>query len=497
MDEPNTTVDIAILGAGFSGLGMAIRLRQEGIEDFVVLERHDEVGGTWWANTYPGCACDVPSHLYSFSFAPNPDWSQTYSPQPEIRAYLQRCAREHDLYRSIRLGTTVAEAEWDDAAGRWTLRTSDGPVSARVLIAGMGPLTEPKIPELPGLERFEGKVFHSARWDHDHDLTGARVASVGTGASAIQFVPAIQPKVAKLHVFQRTPPWVMPHPNRGITRLERRLYRRLPALQKLNRAGVYAGRELFVLGFVKNPKRMKVAEAIARRHMRSQIADRELLERVTPGYTIGCKRILPSNDWYPALGKANVELVSGGIGEVRERSIVCADGSEREVDTIIFGTGFQVTDMPIGHWVRGRGGRKLIDAWDGSPRAHLGSTIAGFPNLFVLLGPNTGLGHSSMVYMIESQIAHVLDALRVMRGRGAAVAEVKPEVQAAYNSELDAKMENTVWSTGCASWYIDASGRNATLWPDWTWRFRRRARRFDPAQHELRAARPARAEVAA
>jgi cation diffusion facilitator CzcD-associated flavoprotein CzcO len=242
---------------------------------------------------------------------------------------------------------------------------------------------------------------------------------------------------------------------------------------------------------------MKVAEAIARRHMRAQIPDRALRKRVTPDYTIGCKRILPSNDWYPALRKPNVELVTSGISEVRERSVVSEDGTEREVDTLIFGTGFQVTDMPIGHWVRGRGGRKLIDAWDGSPRAHLGSTIAGFPNLFVLLGPNTGLGHSSMVYMIESQIAHVIDALRVMRERGAATAEVKAEVQEAYNRELDAKMENTVWSTGCASWYIDASGRNATLWPDWTWRFRLRARRFDPAQHELRAARSAREQVAA
>jgi cation diffusion facilitator CzcD-associated flavoprotein CzcO len=488
MDEH---VDIAIIGAGFSGLGMAIRLRQEGIEDFVVLERHADVGGTWWANTYPGCACDVPSHLYSFSFAPNPGWSQTYSPQPEIRSYLQRLAVEHDLHRSIRLGTTVEEAEWDDGVGRWTVRTSAGTVSARVLIAGMGPLTEPSIPDLPGLDRFEGKAFHSARWDHDHDLTGERVASVGTGASAIQYVPAIQPRVARLHVFQRSAPWVMPHTNRRISRAERRLYRAVPALQKAVRAGVYAGRELYVLGFAKDPRLMRVAEAIARRHMRAQVSDPELLEQVTPGYAIGCKRILPSNRWYPALAKPNVELVPQAIAEVRERSIVCTDGSEREVDTIIFGTGFRVTDMPIGHWVRGRGGRKLVDAWDGSPRAHLGSTIAGFPNLFVLLGPNTGLGHSSMVYMIESQIGHVLDALRVMRERGAAVAEVTAEAQDAYNRELDAKLEGTVWNSGCASWYIDATGRNATLWPDWTWRFRRRSRRFDPADYELRTGVPA------
>ena len=480
--------DIAIIGAGFSGLGTAIRLRQQGIEDFVVLERHDDVGGTWWANTYPGCACDVPSHLYSFSFAPNPDWSQTYSPQAEIRAYLQRLAHEHDLYRSIRLGTTVSEAAWDDDAGRWTVQTSGGPVSARVLIAGMGPLTEPRIPDLPGLDAFEGAVFHSARWDHEHDVAGKRVAAIGTGASAIQFVPAIQPEVAQLHVFQRTAPWVVPHTNRRISTPERRLYRRLPALQKAVRAGVYAGRELLVLGFVKNPRLMRLPERLARRHMREQISEPELLARVTPDYTIGCKRILPSNRWYPALAQPNVELVTSPIRELRARSIVAADGSEREVDTIIFGTGFHVADMPVGEWVRGRGGRRLVDAWEGSPRAHLGCTVAGFPNLFLLLGPNTGLGHNSVVYMIESQINHVLDALRVMRERGAAVAEVRPEAQQAYNRELDARMAGTVWNTGCSSWYIDATGRNPTLWPDWTWRFRRRTRRFDPAAHTLRTA---------
>jgi cation diffusion facilitator CzcD-associated flavoprotein CzcO len=495
--EQATRVDIAIIGAGFSGLGTAIRLRQEGIEDFVVLERHDDVGGTWWANTYPGCACDVPSHLYSFSFAPNPEWSQTYSPQPEIRAYLQRVAQEHNLYRSIRFGTTVTEAAWDDGTGRWTVRTSDGPVSARVLVAGMGPLTEPSIPDLPGIDTFEGAVFHSARWDHDHDVTGERVAAVGTGASAIQFVPAIQPKVAQLHVFQRTPPWVMPHPNRRISERERRLYRKVPALQKAVRAGVYAAREVLVLGFVKNPKLMAVPERLSRRHMREQISDPELLAKVMPGYTIGCKRILPSNRWYPALGKPNVELVTNPITEVRARSVVTADGTERDVDTIIFGTGFHVADMPIGEWVRGRDGKRLVDVWEGSPRAHLGSMVAGFPNLFLLLGPNTGLGHSSMVYMIESQINHVIDGLRVMRECGATVAEVTPEAQAAYNDELQAKLETTVWNTGCQSWYLDDTGRNPTVWPDWTWRFRLRTRRFDPAEHTLRAATPGRAPVAA
>jgi cation diffusion facilitator CzcD-associated flavoprotein CzcO len=490
--EQVTGVDVAVVGAGFSGLGTAIRLKQCGRDDFVVLERHADVGGAWWANTYPGCTCDVPSHLYSFSFAPNPDWTQTYSPQPEIRAYLQRCAAEYDLYPHIRLGTTVTAADWDEAAGRWTLSTSRGTVSARVLIAGIGPLTEPRIPDLPGLDRFEGAVFHSARWDHDHDLTGERVAAIGTGASAIQFVPAIQPEVAQLTVFQRTAPWIVPHTNRRISERERRLYRRLPVLQKLVRGGVYVGRELLVPGFVKHPRLMRLPERLAGRHMRAQITDPALLERVTPTFTIGCKRIVPSNAWYPALGKPNVELVDASIREVRSRSIVTEDGTERAADTIIFGTGFHVADMPIGTWVRGRGGQLLADAWEGSPRAYLGTAMPGFPNLFLLLGPNTGLGHSSMIYMIESQIHHVLGALRVMDERGAAVAEVEPEVVREYNRALDAKMAKTVWNTGCSSWYIDATGRNPTLWPDWTWRFRQRTRRFDPARYRLRGPAPER-----
>jgi cation diffusion facilitator CzcD-associated flavoprotein CzcO len=487
MNEPQR-VDIAIIGAGFSGLGMAARLRERGIDDFVILERNADVGGTWWANTYPGCACDVPSHLYSFSFAPNPDWSRTYSPQPEIRAYLERVAREHDLRRAIRFGTSVTGADWDDDAARWALATSGGPVSARVLIAAPGPLTEPSLPDLPGLDRFAGTVFHSARWDHAHDLGGKRVAVIGTGASAIQLVPEIQPAVAQLHVFQRTPPWVMPHTARPIRTRERMLFRRVPAAQRAIRAGVYAGRELLVPGFTRRPGLLKVAERISRRHLRDQIADPELRARATPDYAIGCKRILPSNRWYPALTQPNVELVTDAIRAVTPGGIVTADGTERAVDTIVFGTGFRVAEVPIGALVRGRGGQVLADAWAGSPRAHLGSTIAGFPNLFLLLGPNTGLGHSSMVYMIESQIAYVADALRVMAERGAAVAEVRPEVQAAYNRELDTRMRRTVWSTGCSSWYQDATGRNPVLWPDWTWRFRRRTSRFDPAEHTLRAA---------
>src|SRR4051794_21186429 len=292
---------VAIIGSGFSGIGLAIRLKQDGVEDFVVLERNEGVGGTWWANTYPGCACDVPSHLYSFSFAPNPDWTRTYSRQPEIRDYLRRVVEEHGVAPHIRLNTEVRGARWVD--DHWELETSQGPVSAKVLVSAAGPLVEPKLPDFPGLERFQGPAFHSARWDHSASLKGKRVAAIGTGASAIQFVPKIAPEVEQLHVFQRTPPWIMPHTARRTTRIERAVYKRFPALQKLSRGAIYTARELLVLGFVKEPRLMKAVEQIARRHMRSSISDPELLQKVQPDYTIGCKRILPSNKWYPALGR--------------------------------------------------------------------------------------------------------------------------------------------------------------------------------------------------
>jgi cation diffusion facilitator CzcD-associated flavoprotein CzcO len=496
-DRAPTEVDALVIGAGFSGLCTAIRLKQEGFDDFLVLERAGDVGGTWHYNTYPGCGCDVPSHLYSLSFAPNPDWSETYSLQAEIAAYLRRVADDFGVRDRIRLRHEVTGAAWDDDERRWSVSTEHGEFRARVLISAAGPLTEPRIPPLRGLDSFEGETFHSARWNHDYDLTGKRVASIGTGASAIQYVPAIQPRVEQLYVFQRTPPWVMPHTTRRIGDAERRLYRAVPGLQRLVRGGIYAARELLVFGFVKDPRAMKIVERIARRHMRSQISDPELLEKVTPDYTIGCKRILPSNRWYPALEQPNVELVTGGVEEVRPRAVVGPDGVEREVDAIVFGTGFEVADMPVAKYVRGRGDRTLEETWHGSPRALYGSTVPGFPNFFMLLGPNTGLGHSSMVYMIESQVEHVLSALAGMRDCGAETLEPREEVVERYNEELDERHDGAVWNTGCASWYLDDTGRNGTLWPDWTFRFRRRVRRFDPAEYLLAPAPVAREAVPA
>src|SRR3954453_6624835 len=318
--------DTVVVGAGFAGIGAAIKLEEAGFDDFAVLEKSDNVGGTWRDNTYPGCACDVPSALYSFSFVQNPDWSRAFAEQPEIQDYLERTASDFGVTRRIHYRTEVRDAQWNADDQLWQLDTSAGPYTARVLIAGPGPLHQPKLPDVPGLDSFEGRAFHSARWEHDYDLRGKRVAAVGTGASAIQFVPEIQKQVEQLHVIQRTPPWIMPHPNRPISAREKRLYKRFPLLQKLVRGGAYAGRELFVLGFVKNPKLMKVAEKIARKHMARQISDPALLEKVTPDYTIGCKRILPSNRWYRALDNPNVELLTGGVAGVRPHSVVGGDG---------------------------------------------------------------------------------------------------------------------------------------------------------------------------
>jgi cation diffusion facilitator CzcD-associated flavoprotein CzcO len=481
---------VAIIGSGFSGIGMAIKLLGEGERDFVVLERAGEVGGTWRDNTYPGCRCDVPSHLYSFSFAPNPSWSSTFSPQPEILDYLRDVAARFGVLPHVRFDTELDSAEWDEAEARWCLETSTGSLTADVLIAAQGPLSEPLVPELPGLESFEGTTFHSAAWDHDHRLDGERVAVIGTGASAIQFVPRIQPLVGQMHVFQRTPPWVMPHPNRPLSERERRLYRRLPAAQLAMRAGIYWAREFFVLQF-RNRRMRQLATRMALRQLEQQVPDPELRAKLTPRYELGCKRILPTDEWYPALMQPNVELVTDGILEIRPRSIVTADGAEREVDTIIFGTGFHVTDLPIAERVRGRDGRSLAERWEGSPSAYKGAAVAGYPNLFFLVGPNTGLGHTSIVFMIESQINYVSGALRSLRRSGARTVDLRPEAEAAYNAELDRMTEGTVWvSGGCSSYYIDRNGHNSSIWPTFTWPFRRRTREFDEAAYVLGAPAP-------
>ena len=480
-------IRIAVIGSGFGGIGMGVRLREAGISDFVLLERADAIGGTWRDNTYPGCACDVPSHVYSFSFAPNPRWRNSFSRQPAIRDYLERVTNDHGLRPHLRLRCEVLSAEWDDAAARWRLETTRGRYSADVLISAAGPLADPLIPDLPGLDSFSGRIFHSSRWDHDYDLTGKRVAVVGTGASAIQFVPEIQPKVASLVLFQRTPAWIMPRFDRTFSRAERRLYARLPAAQLAARAVLYATREATVGAFVRRPGLLRLAQKLAARNLRRHVRDPLLRAKLTPDYVMGCKRILLSNDFYPAVTRPNVEVIASGLARLGEKTAVASDGTEREVDAVIFGTGFHTTDLPIAERIRGRTGLTLAETWkDGGMRALRGTTVAGFPNLFLLIGPNTGLGHNSMVYIIESQIAYVMDALRVMDERGLAALEPTAGAQEKWNADIQRRMRRTVWQTGgCTSWYQDSTGNNPTLWPGSTLRFRRATRRLDPAEYRM------------
>jgi cation diffusion facilitator CzcD-associated flavoprotein CzcO len=376
-----THTRIAIVGAGFSGLGMGIRLKQAGIHDFVVLERADDLGGTWRDNDYPGICCDVPSHVYSYSFQLNPFWTRGFAPQWEILAYLRHTAFKYAVPPHIRYHHEVLEASWDEDAQRWNIETTRGPFTADVLVCAAGPLSDPTVPDVPGLSDFEGKMFHSAQWDYEHDLSGERVGVIGTGASAIQFVPQIQPQVGQMYLFQRTPPWVIPRLDHQITWPEHWLLRWIPFAPALVRAVLYWTLESRVAGF-RNPRLMKIANRVAQWHLRRQVADPGLREKLTPDYTIGCKRILISDDYYPSLTQPNVEVVTSGLNEVRKSSVVTGDGRELEVDTIIFGTGFHVTDPPIAQRVRGRGGRSLAEAWTPSMQAYLGTTVAGFPNLF-------------------------------------------------------------------------------------------------------------------
>jgi cyclohexanone monooxygenase len=474
--EGSRDVRVAVIGAGLSGIGATVMLRRAGIGDVVVFERADEVGGTWRDNTYPGCACDVPSALYSFTFAPNPAWGRLYASQAEIQAYARRVADAHGAREHVVAGADVLGAEWDEAAQRWRIRTTRGEWSARALISATGPWSEPVVPDLPGLESFAGTVFHSSRWDHDHDLGGRRVAVIGTGASAVQFVPRIRARAARTTVYQRTAQWVLPKPDRGITSAEQALFRRAPLAQR-------ALREAFMLGFElggfaqRNPWAIGGLQRLAARHLRRSVRDPELRRALTPDYTLGCKRILLSNDWYPALAQPDVELVPHAVTAITAKGVLGADGVERPADTLILGTGFTITELPIAQRVRGRDGRSLEQVWDGSPTGYLGTVVSGFPNLFVVLGPNVGNGHTSATLLMEMQVGFAIEALTRLEREGLASADVRPAVQAAFNEEVQRRLRGTVWQVGgCASYYHDRNGRNSTIFPGSTLELRRRMR---------------------
>jgi cation diffusion facilitator CzcD-associated flavoprotein CzcO len=484
----STHTEIAIIGAGLSGLGMAKMLRASGSEDFVVLERASDFGGTWRDNSYPGCACDIPSVLYCYRDEPKSDWTRAYAPQAEIWDYIRGVVARHDLERFIRFEHELTRAAFDEDRGHWEIEAR-GPagevhrLTATMLVSGCGALADPVTPSIAGLEDFAGTVFHSARWNHDHSLEGRNVAVVGTGASAIQFVPEIQPRVGRLTLFQRTPPWVLPHTNPDVPSAWREHLARRPRLNALARAAVFSAQEALHVTF-QHPRLARVIEQQGRANIKRHVADPELRARVTPDFRLGCKRILRSNTWYPALAQDNVEVVSSGIREVVPDGIIDANGVRHPADTIILATGFHVTDPPIADRVEGRGGRVLADAWAGSPRTHLGMSVAGFPNLFFLLGPNTGLGHNSVLLMIEAQIAYLRRLMGHRASTGAAAVEPTPQAQAASVASVDQGTKGSVWTAGgCMSWYLDRTGRNSALWPGSVRAYERRLRRFDPGEY--------------
>ncbi|WP_193605029.1 flavin-containing monooxygenase [Nocardioides dongkuii] len=485
-----TRVDHLVVGAGFSGLCAAIKLQEDGETDFLVVEKGDEVGGTWRDNTYPGAACDVPSQLYSFSFAPNPDWSMSFSQQPEIQAYLRRVAAESGTLDRFAFRTRLEDARWDDAAQEWVCRLSGdatGEVRSRTLVLGAGGLSEPKLPEIEGLADFEGELFHSARWDHSVDLAGKRVAVIGTGASAIQIVPEVQKVAGHLDVYQRTAPWVIPRNDRRYSAVERAALRRVPGLQKAYRTAIYWARETYVPAFTWQPKIAWPAKKLALANLRLGIKDPDLRARATPSYQIGCKRILISNTYYPALDADNADLVTDRIARVTDRAVVTADGTERPVDVIVVATGFYTTELPITEHVTGRTGRTVAETWrEHGMAAYKGTTVPGFPNLFFIVGPNTGLGHSSMVFVIESQVQYLREAVRAMRAGRYGAVEPTERATRRWNAALQRRMKRTVWSTGgCSSWYLDAHGRNTITWPRTTASMRASLSRFDQAAYDV------------
>jgi cation diffusion facilitator CzcD-associated flavoprotein CzcO len=478
---------IVIIGAGFGGIGMAIALKQAGFEDFVILEKSDDLGGTWHHNQYPGCACDVPSPLYSYSFELNPSWSRLFAPRQEIWEYLRMCARKYGVDEHIRYGCTVEHMDWDDGARRWSIATSQNAGNqagradsyrARAVVSAGGALHLPHYPEIPGAARFGGPSFHSAQWDRILDLKDKRVAVIGTGASAIQFIPEIAKRVRHLDVFQRTPPWVHPRADAPIPARLREVFEAFPVTARISRDVIYLALEARALGFAVHPKLMAPLEQVARRHIEHQITDPELRARVTPDYTIGCKRILLSSDYYPALQRPNVELITSDITGITPDAVITADGTAHETDVIIYATGFKVIESVTGLNVTGRDGRKLTPQ---TLAAYHGITLTGFPNFFMLLGPNTALGHTSVVFMIESQVQHVMSCLRrLARDKGTTIEVREPAVRH-YNQGLHRRLRRAVWSAGgCTSWYLDADGINRALWPGFSfeyWARTRRARR--------------------
>ncbi len=478
---------ILIIGAGFAGIGTAIRLKQAGIDSFTILERADEIGGTWRDNTYPGAACDVPSHVYSLSFEPNPDWSLRFSESAEIQAYLLGLVEKWGLREHIRFGTEIVEARFDEESATWTLASeNDETFSARVVVSGVGGLVDPAPPDLKGIQSFGGEIFHTARWDHDYDLKGKRIAVIGTGCSAVQVVPSIVDQVSKLSVFQRTAAWVVPKRDKRYSEETKSRLRRIPGWLRVSRMFKYWMSEVFGPMIFLDSKRLSaVGERMSLGHLHAQVRDPELRRKLTPSFQFGCKRVLISDDYWATFERANVDLVTSPIEEVRANGIETADGTLHEFDAIVLATGFDVTLGSAPFRVFGRGGRSLDDVWSDGAVAHKGMSVSGFPNWFILMGPNTGPGHTSVLVFTEAQISHVLGAIQKIRKQGLRWVEVRREVQDRYNVRIQGRMPRMVWGSGCNSWYLSDGGGNHSLYPGFAAEYAARARRFKPSEYEI------------
>ena len=487
MTAPRSDFPIAILGAGFAGIGMAIQLKKAGIHSFTIFERAAEIGGTWRDNTYPGAACDVPSHAYSLSFEQNPGWTHRYSPSQEIQNYLLGITDKWKLREHLRLGTEIVEARFDETRGVWILGTDEGDTfTARVVVSGVGGLVDPALPDIKGLQSFRGELFHTARWNHDYELTGKRVGVIGTGASAVQVVPSIAPQVEQLAVFQRTPAWVVPKRDKRYSARARKLYARFPFLLHASRFLQYLASEMAgPMIFLDAPRLSALGERLSVAHLHAQVKDPALREKLTPHFQFGCKRILVSDDYWASFERPNVELVTERIEEIVPEGIRTADGALHELDALVLATGFSLGLASAPFAITGRGGRTLDDAWKNGAVAYKGMTVAGFPNWFILMGPNTGPGHTSVLVYTEAQIAHALGAIEKLRREGSKWLDVRQSVQDRYNAGIQGRMKHMVWSTGCNSWYLSKDGSNHSLYPGFAAEYALRARHFDPGDYEI------------
>ncbi len=483
-----TDFPIAIIGAGFGGIGMAIQLRKAGIESFTIFERAAEIGGTWRDNTYPGAACDVPSHAYSLSFEPNPNWSRKFSPAAEIHSYLLGLVDKWNLRAHLRFATEIKQARFDEASGTWTLRTGGGETfTARVVVSAVGGLVDPSFPEIAGIDSFRGEKMHTARWNHGYDLTGKRVGVIGTGASAVQVVPSIASRVAHMEVFQRTPAWVVPKRDGRYSQRAREMFARFPALLRLSRNFKYWMSELFgPMVFLDAPRLSAIGEKLSLAHLRAQVKDPELRRRLRPDFQFGCKRILISDDYWAAFERDNVDLVCDAISEIRPEGVLTSDGTLHELDAIVFATGFQLGLARAPFPIFGRGGIALDEIWSNGAVAYRGMTVSGFPNWFILMGPNTGPGHTSVLVYTEAQIAHALQAIRKLRDENLKFVDIRRQVQDRYNERLQGRMKYMVWPH-CQSWYLSPDGSNHSLYPGFAFEYVLGARNFQSSDYQVAA----------